>query len=95
MFAARERADDARLEMLGFEPDRRWVSRNEIGPFSLEMTALVEPAIPDASVLTLVGDTRARGPVRYLLPALGSVFRRRMRASLKRIKDMIEAETPE
>jgi hypothetical protein len=84
---------DQLLEVLEFQPDKRWVSRNEIGPFSLEMTALIEPAEDAASRLTLIADTRAQGAIRYLLPALAVAFRRQMRASLKRIKEMAETET--
>lgn len=87
-------SDDGLLEVLEFEPDARWVSRNRIGPFSLDMTALIDPADEAASRLTLIGDTRAVGAVRYLLPLLAPVFRRQMRASLKRIKAMVETEIP-
>lgn len=85
---------DEVLEVLAFEPDSRWVSRSQIGPFSLEMTAVIEPAEEAASRLTLIADTRAQGAVRYLLPVLAPVFRRQMRASLKRIGEMVETETP-
>ena len=57
------------------------------------MTALIEPAEDAASRLTLIADTRAQGAIRYLLPALAVAFRRQMRASLKRIKEMAETET--
>ena len=83
-------AGDELLEVLEFEPDSRWVSRTQIGPFSLTMTALIEPADDGASRLALVGDTQARGAAHYLLPLLAPVFRRQMRASLKRIKEMVE-----
>jgi hypothetical protein len=85
--------DDELLEVLAFEPDSRWVSRSQVGPFSLEMTALMEPTEEAATRLTLIADTRARGAVRYLLPLLAPIFRRQMRASLKRIKAMVETET--
>ncbi len=86
-------AGDEILEVIAFEPDSRWVSRSQIGPFSVEMTAVIEP-VEDASRLTLIADTRARRAARYLLPVLAPLFRRQMRASLKRIKEMVEAETP-
>jgi hypothetical protein len=86
-------SDSGVLEVLEFEPDGRWVSRNQIGPFTLVMTALVEPADVSASRLILIGDTHARGAIRYALPLLGVVFRRQMRASLKRIAEMVETET--
>ena len=91
----RERGSgDELLEVLAFEPDSRWVSRSQIGPFSLEMTALIEPVEEAATRLTLVADTRARGVLRYLLPVLAPVFRRQMRASLNRIRELVETETP-
>jgi hypothetical protein len=84
-------AGDEVLEVLEFEPDSRWVSRTQIGPFSLTMTALIEPADERASRLTLLADTQARGAVRYLLPLLAPVFRRQMSASVKRIKEIVES----
>jgi Polyketide cyclase / dehydrase and lipid transport len=85
---------DQPLEVLEFEPDARWVSRTQIGPFSLTMTALIEPADQATSRLTLLADTRAQGAARLLLPLLAPVFRRQMRASLGRIKQTVETETP-
>jgi hypothetical protein len=85
---------DQPLEVLEFEPDARWVSRTQIGPFSLTMTALIEPADDATSRLTLLADTRAQGAARLLLPLLAPVFRRQMRASLERIKQTVETETP-
>ena len=85
---------DGLLEVLEFEPDSRWVSRNEIGPFSVTMTALIEPQNEAASRLTVIGDNRARGVVRFLLPLLAPLFRRQMQASLMRVKELVETETP-
>jgi hypothetical protein len=91
----RKRASGGQLlEVLEFEPDRQWVSRSQIGPFSLEMTALIEPVEEGASRLTLAAQTRARGAIRYLLPMLAPIFRRQMRGSLHGIKQMVESETP-
>jgi hypothetical protein len=85
---------DEVLEVLEFKPDSRWVSRSQIGPFSLQMSALIDPADEAASRLVLISDTQARGAIRYLLPLLSVVFRRQMRASLKRIKELVETEAP-
>jgi hypothetical protein len=85
---------DGPLEVLEFEPDSRWVSRNQIGPFSLTIHALIRPDNEAGSRLTLISDTRARGAVRFLLPLLAPVFRRQMQASVKRIEEMVETETP-
>jgi hypothetical protein len=57
------------------------------------MTALIEPVGAGASPLRLMGHTQARPPIHYLLPVLDIVFRRRMRESLRRIRNMVEAET--
>jgi hypothetical protein len=81
------------LEVTAFEPNSRWAGRSQVGPFSLEMTALIEPVGAGASRLRLMGDTQARPPIHYLLPVLDIVFRRRMRESLRRIRNMVEAET--
>jgi hypothetical protein len=88
-------ADDEVLEVLDFQPDTKWVSRDEMGALTLEMTAEIEPQGERASRLTLIADTHARGAIRYALPVLIPVFRRQMRASLQRINDMIERETAE
>jgi hypothetical protein len=90
----RRGSGDGPLEVLEFHPDSRWVSRNEIGPFSLTMLALIRPESEAASRLTLISDTRARGAIRFLLPLLAPVFRRQMRASAKRIEELVVAETP-
>ena len=82
---------DEVLTVIAFEPDSRWVSQTQIGPFSLTMTALIGAADEGASRLALIGDTHARGAVRYLLPLLAPVFRRQMGRSLGRIKEMVES----
>ena len=87
--------NDEILEVTEFEPNSRWAGRSQIGPFSLEMTALIDPVEAGASRLRLMGDTQARPPIHYLLPVLGIVFRRRMRESLRRIRHMLEVETPD
>lgn len=84
-------AGDELLEVLELEPDSRFVSRTQIGAFSLTMTALIGPADEGASRLTLRADTQARGAVRHLLPLLAPLFGRQMRASLKHIKAMLES----
>lgn len=85
--------NDEVLEVTAFEPNYRWAGRSQIGPFTLQMTALIVPVEAGASRLTLMGDTHARRPIRYLLPVLAIVFRRRMRESLRTIKHLLEAET--
>lgn len=85
---------DEVLEVIAFEPDTRWTSRSQIGPISLEMTALIDPAGRAASRLRLLADNRARGAVRYAVPVFAPLIRRQMRASLKRIKEMVETESP-
>ncbi len=85
---------DEILEVLEFEPDRRWRSRDNVGPFLLTMTALVDPVDDNASRLTLEADVRASGPARVAALLLRPVFRRQMRRSLARIKSMIEASPP-
>ena len=84
-------ADDEVLTVLEFQPDARWASQTQIGPFALTMTALIEPADEGTSRLQLIADTHARGAVGFLLPLLAPVFGRQMRRSLDRIKHMVEA----
>jgi Polyketide cyclase / dehydrase and lipid transport len=87
----RRGADDEILEVLTYEPNRRWRSRDDIGPFVLTMTALVEAAGAASSRLTLEADVEAIGMARAAAPLLKPVFRRRMRHSAARIKAMIES----
>jgi Polyketide cyclase / dehydrase and lipid transport len=87
----RRGADDEILEVLAYEPNRRWQSRDNIGPFVLTMTALVEPAGAARSRLTLDADTVASGVARAAAPLLKPIFRRRMRKSAGRIRTMIES----
>ncbi len=91
----RKRAsEDEILEVLDFEPDRRWRSRDNVGPFLLTMTAVIDPVGDNASRLTLEADVLASGPARVAARVLRPVFRRQMRKSLARIKAMIEGSTP-
>lgn len=86
-------SEDEILEVLDFEPERLWRSRDNVGPFLLTMTALVDPLGEDASRLTLESDVQTSGPARVAAPLLRPVFRRQMRRSLARIKAMVEAES--
>lgn len=83
---------DEILEVVAFEPNSRWVSRSEMGPLTLQMTALIERVDDATSHLSLIADTQARGPIRYVLPLLAPLFRRQMRASLSRIGEMVATE---
>ncbi len=86
--------DDEVLEVLEFEPDRRFRSRDNIGPFLLTMTASIEPEGQGGSRLSLHSDTEVSGPVRFVAPLLRPVFRRQMRRTLGRIREAVE-ETPQ
>lgn len=88
----KKRPGDEILEVVAFEPNSRWVSRSQIGPLSLQMTALIDRLGDSTSRLSLIADTQARGPMRFVLPLLAPVFRRQMRASLSRINEMLKAE---
>lgn len=86
--------EDEVLEVTAFEPPRRFASRDNIGPFLLNMNALVEPVGETASRLTLESHTEARGAMRFAAPVLKPMFRAQMRKSLATIKAAVESGAP-
>ncbi len=87
----KRKTPDEVIEVLEFDRPRRFVARDNIGPFLVHFACDIEPVGTSASRLVLASDTSATGPARFLLPVLRPVFGRQMRRSLKRIKTMIEA----
>ena len=77
-----------------FEPDRAFAAVVQFGPFRLEQQAICSPTATGGTRLTLVIDTRARGPLRLLLPVMRPRFAHTMRASLESIKQHVEGRGP-
>ena len=86
----RRASPDEVIEVLEFDPPRRFKAQDNIGPFLVRFTCDIEAIGPTASVLSLSSDTRASGAARLFLPVLRPVFRNQMRKSLDRIKTMVE-----
>ena len=76
-----------------YEPDRVFAAVSRFGPFVLHQRAVCDPAPGDGTRLQLTIDTRARGPLRVLLPLLRSRFRQTMAASLQTIKKQVESSS--
>ena len=81
------------LEVVEFQPPRRFATRDNIGPFLLSVTCLIEPVEPQTSRLILIANTTVAGPMRIVAPLLRPIFARQMRKSLRRIKMMVEQES--
>jgi len=73
------------------KPDRVFAAVSRFGPFELHQRAVCDPAPGDGTRLQLTINTRARGPLRLLLPLLRSRFRQTMATSLQTIKQHVEA----
>ena len=86
--------EDEVLEIVEFQPPHRFCTRDNIGPFLLRVTCLFEPVEGQSSRLVLIADTAVTGPMRIVAPLLRPFFARQMRKSLRRIKEMVEAESP-
>jgi polyketide cyclase/dehydrase/lipid transport protein len=89
----RRGSPDEVLEVTAYSPPRHFATRDNIGPFLLEMDADFESLGENATLLTLTADTSAKGPVRLALPVLRPIFRRQMRKSAVAIRSMVEAES--
>jgi hypothetical protein len=87
-------SDNEILEVTAFERDRRWQSRDNVGPFLLTMEALIEPIGQGSSRLVLRAETRASGVMRFVARLLKPVFAAQMNRSLGRIKQLVEHEEP-
>ena len=78
------------LTVTRFEPDRAFAAVAEFGPFRLDQQAICSPTATGGTRLTLVIATRAKGPLRLLLPLMRPRFAHTMRASLQSIKQQVE-----
>jgi polyketide cyclase/dehydrase/lipid transport protein len=74
-----------------YEPDRRAAWEVRFGPFLLRQRAELVPERGDAATrLRLSIETRATGPVRFLVPLLRGRFRNTMERSLSTIAARLE-----
>ena len=82
------------LTVTEYTPDRDFAAVMEFGPFRLDQQARCSAASNGGTHLTLVIDTRAKGPLRLLLPLMRRRFTRTMRDSLRTIKRHVESAPP-
>jgi hypothetical protein len=80
------------LTVTEYAPDRDFAAVMQFGPFRLVQQAHCSPAPNGGTHLTLVIDTRVKGPLRPLLPFMRPRFARTMRASLRTIKRHVESQ---
>jgi carbon monoxide dehydrogenase subunit G len=90
----RGRRVEGTMEVTEYEPDRRFTAVSRFGPFTLQARATLAPVAAASTRLELVIDTRARGPIRLLLPLMKGTFRKTMARSLRSIKEQVEATAP-
>lgn len=74
-----------------YEPDRNFATVVEFGPFRLDQRVRCSATPNGGTHLTLTIDTRAKGPVRLVLPLMRPRFAKTMRAGLRSIKQDLEA----
>jgi hypothetical protein len=90
----RGRRLEGTMEVTEYEPVRRFTEVSRFGPFTLQARARLAPVAAASTRLELVIDTRARGPIRLLLPLMKGTFRKTMAGSLRSIKEQVEATAP-
>jgi Polyketide cyclase / dehydrase and lipid transport len=90
----RGRRVEGSMEVTEYEPVRRFTEVSRFGPFTLQARARLAPVAAASTRLELVIDTRARGPIRLLLPLMKGTFRKTMARSLRIIKEQVEATAP-
>jgi hypothetical protein len=74
-----------------YESNRSFAAVSRFGPFQLRQRAVCDPVATTATRLRQTIDTRATGVMRILLPVFRRQFRRTMAASLRTIKQHVEA----
>ncbi|MBI3970089.1 MAG: SRPBCC family protein [Chloroflexi bacterium] len=78
------------VEVVEYEPDRRFAAISRFGRFVLQQRVTFEPVGEGSTRLTLAIDAEAAGLMRFILPLFKWVFRQTMGESLRWIKDGVE-----
>ncbi len=80
------------VTVVAYEPDRVAAWAVSFGPFQLmQRSEFAAEGDGAATRLRLTIETRASGAMRFLLPLLGTRFRRTMNRSLNAIRESLEA----
>ena len=77
------------VEVVAYEPNRRFAAVARFGPFVLRQRAEFEPLGAGSTRLTLAIETEAGGFMRFLLPLFKRTFARTMATSLQRIEEAV------
>ena len=86
---------DGTATVVEYEPDRRAAWEVRFGAFELDQRAELLPEQAGAATrLRLSIETRARGPLRVIVPLLRGRFRKTMTQSLATIAALLEQERP-
>jgi hypothetical protein len=86
----RGRRVEGTMEITEYQPVSSFTEVSRFGPFTLHARAALAPVAAASTRLELVIDTRARGPIRLLLPLMKGTFRKTMARSLHTIKKHVE-----
>lgn len=90
----RGRRTEGTVEVIGFEPDRRFEAISRFGPFTLVQRASLTPLKNRRTRIDLTIDSKASGVLGLMLWLMRPSFRRTMESSLRTIKEDVERATP-
>ena len=88
------RRTEGTVEVVGFEPDRRFDAVSRFGSFLVAQHAFLTPLEDRRTRIDLTIDTRASGVLGLMLWLMRPRFRRTMASSLRTIKDEVERTSP-
>jgi len=77
------------FEVTAFEPDRRLAIRGDLGPFSSEVTYLLDPT-GSGTTITNTMNLRSAGPLRLVAPLAASRVKHAVAANLDVLKQLLE-----
>jgi hypothetical protein len=90
----RGRRTEGTVEVVGFEPDRRFDAISRFGPFVLAQHASLTPLDDRRTRIDLAIDSRASGVFGPMLWLMRPRFRKTMASSLRTIKEEVERASP-
>jgi hypothetical protein len=90
----RGRRTEGTVEVIGFDPDRRFEAVSRFGPFILVQRASLTSLEDRRTRIDLTIDSRAFGVLGLMLWLMRPRFRRTMVSSLRVIKEEVEGASP-
>ena len=82
---------ELRFEVTEYEPPQKSSIRGSSGPHELAGSYVLEP-VNGATEFTMVAEMSARGFLKLIEPIWAPLARRQMRASSRKLKNLLEAE---